>query len=202
MKTNIVGLAVLGFGVLAALIVGILAYQTLAPSGEESRQQQVSKEEIKEFKQTPLFQEGTRALRQQPKPSYERQKKSISEKQIVGSWDTRINEGRALLQLQGGTYRLIIVMDNPAASRWYSNGTYIMQDDILILEPNLKWGPPKSRKYGYRVLSKSKMPVMVSKHKGKMVWQVPGPEANIYVPNYHPLLSLTQDKIAVWGVLK
>ena len=200
LKANILGIAVLGVGVLAVLIVGVLAYRSLSFSAD-GQGAQISREEINAFKEAePIFEEE-QAAEEKPKPTYKRQK-SISERQIVGSWDTQIKGGRALLQLQGGTYRLIIVMDNPAASRWYSNGTYTLQDDLLVLSPNMKWGPPKSKRFGYRVLTRSNMPVMVSKNRGNLVWQVPGPDADIYVPNYHPMLNLTEDKIAVWDVLK
>ena len=199
-KQNKIGFAILGLGVLAALLVGMLAYKTLTDTSSGHQGPEISQEEINAFKQSGAPQEQA-AVRQETRQSYKRQK-SISENQIVGAWDTRINGARVLLQLQKGTYRIIVIYDNPAAARWYSNGTYEMRDDLLILTPNLDWGPPKNSRFGYRVLTRGTMPVAVSKHKGRLIWQVPGPDADIYVPNYHPILSETKDKIAVWRVLK
>lgn len=200
LRINIVGMAILGVGLLAVLLVGVLVYRTLAGPSADNNGVEISREEINSFKQETLS-ESSATSKKQGNASFKRQK-SISEKQVIGSWSTRIQGGRALLQIEGGTYRLIIVMDNPAASRWYSNGRYTLQDDLLMLAPNLAWGAPQSKKYGYRVLTRAKMPVIVSKHKGRLVWQIPGPDADVYVPNYHPLLSQTRDKIAVWSVLK
>lgn len=202
LQGNPLGLVIFGVGIVAVLLVGVLAYQTLVGSPEVGRQDaEVSQEEIRSFKQEEFREQDTSQAQKQKKKSFKRQK-SISEKAITGAWDTRLDEARALLQLKNGTYRLIIVMDNPAESRWYSNGTYTLKSDLLLLVPNLDWGPPKSRKFGYRVLTRSDIPVIVSIYKGKLVWQMPDDDVDVYVPNYHPVLSLVKDKIAVWGVLK
>ncbi len=202
LQGNPLGLGILGVGVLAVLLVGVLAYQTFSGSSDVYEQGiEISEEEKQSFKSEDIQERQVQKPRKEKKKSFKRQK-SITEKQVVGAWDARLNEARALLQIKGGTYRLIIVMDNPAASRWYSNGTYTLKDDLLILSPNMAWGAPKSSKFGYRVLTRGDIPVMVSLYKGKLVWQVPADDADVYVPNYHPVLGLVRDKIAVWGVLK
>ncbi len=201
LKSNVPGVVILGVGLLAVLIVGILAYRTFStPFGEDYQGSQVSEEDIDEFKNTRP-QERKSVVQQEKEKSYRRQK-SISERDITGNWDTRLKEGRALLQMKDGTYRLIMVNDNPASARLFSNGTYKMQDDLVMFYPNMDWGPPKSRKYGYRVLTRSSFPVLVSKYKGKLVWQLPGRDVDVYVPNIHPLLSSTPNDLAVWSVLK
>lgn len=202
LQGNPLGLAILVVGVLAVLIVGGLAYQTLGGSSDVDQQiTEVSQEEIQSLKQ-PVFQEQQSLRAQEEKKQSFKRQKAISENKIIGAWDAQLDKARALLQLKGGTYRLIIVMNNPSESRWFSNGTYTLKDDLLLLVPNMAWGAPKSSKFGYRVLTRGDMPVMVSTYKGKLVWQIPDDDVDVYVPNYHPVLSLVKDKIAVWSVLK
>lgn len=203
-KENIVGVAILAFGVLAIVVVAALAYQRFGGDEEAAvvQRQAVSQEEIRDFKQVEKKQPKRAEKKKEPKkPRFKRQT-SISERDITGAWDGFIDDGRVLLQMQEGVYKMVIIKDNRASPRRYSNGTYTLEKDILVLTPNLDWGPPKSQRYAYRVLTRGSMPVMVSKYKGKMVWQVPGEDADIYVPNYHPILSQVKDKIAVWGTLK
>lgn len=194
LKHNKQGVAVLAVGLIAVLAVSILAIQKFSTNINVSNDTKKSFQEIQ-------AQEFIQKEPPKPKRVFARQK-SISESDIEGSWNARLEEARALLQMRGRTYKLIVVNDNPVEARFYSNGTYILKNDLLVLTPNLEWGPPKSRRYRYNVLMRSNLPVIVSKHKGKLVWQLPGPEADIYVPNFHQILSRTEDDIAVWDVLK
>lgn len=202
--SNKIGLGIVVFGVVAFLFVLNLAYQQFFGSSYTggSSQIEVSREELNAFKQTSLEDETERQPeRQEPAPVFKAQK-SISDKNITGAWDARLNSARALLQIQGGRYQIIIIPDNSASARLYSKGTYTLEDGLLLLVPNLEWGPPKSDRFAYRVLTRADIPVSVSKHSGKLIWQVPGPEVDIYVPTRHPILSETKHKIAVWNALK
>ncbi|MCI5059787.1 MAG: hypothetical protein MRY79_01810 [Alphaproteobacteria bacterium] len=202
LKRNKIGAAILGVGVLTFLFVLYLAYQTFFGVPADDAGPKLSRSEINEFKTLELEDLVQEQPQEQEKPAY-KPKKSITERQMLGNWETRVEEGRALLQLQGGTYRLVIIRDNPAASRWYSNGYYELREGgLLMLKPNLDWGPPKSNKYSYRLLTRAKIPVIASLYKGRLVWQVPGPNVDVYVPNTHPFLSLASNDIAFWKVLK
>ena len=201
--SNKIGLGILIFGVLAFLFVIFLVYQQLFGSSYTggSSNVEVSQEELDSFKQSALTEESVQEEREEAAPVFKAQK-SISDKQITGAWDARLNSARALLQIQGGRYQIVIIPDNSASARLYSKGTYTLEDGLLLLVPNLEWGPPQSNRYLYRVLTRADIPVSVSKHRGKLVWQVPGPEVDVYVPNRHPILSETKHKIAVWSALK
>lgn len=201
--SNKIGLGILVFGVLAFLFVIFLAYQQFFGSSYTggSSNVEITQEELNAFKQSAVTEETAPQKPQEPKPVFQHQK-SISDKQITGAWDARLNSARALLQIQGGRYQIVLIPDNPASARLYSKGTYTLENGLLLLVPNLEWGPPKSNRYPYRVLTRADIPVSVSKHRGKLIWQVPGPEVDIYVPNRHPVLSETQHKIAVWSALK
>lgn len=197
-KSNLIGLGVLGLGVFVLLFVGYVSYQRFGGGGDEIAQNNIDdfKREGRRSSQAP-----NRAAGEKPTTAYKRQK-SISEKQIAETWETLLNEGSALLEIGKGKYRFILMPSDPSSTRSYSNGTYTIKDDIIILEPDLSRGAPESRTHKYKLLTRSKMPLMVAKYKGKLIWQVPPPEVRVYVPPYHPILNRAKDKIVVWSVLE
>ena len=165
---------------------------------DASNQGAISQEEVDAFKNQSV--ESTQSEPEQKKVT--RRKKNIAENEIVGAWDARIDGARALFQLNRGKYKLIIVPDDGYSSRLYSNGNYTLEDDLLTLRPDLSIPAPESQKFSYTILTRSRFPVVVAKHKGRLVWQVPGDEYDVYVPSHHPFLSRAKDKIAIWKVLK
>ncbi|HPF79240.1 MAG TPA: hypothetical protein PLF01_08130 [Alphaproteobacteria bacterium] len=200
-KDNKLGVAILTVGILAVLGVFILIFQTMRPATDSGQGPVLSQDEIQAFKEQSQPVAEVQKAPPHPKKTFKRQK-TVSEEDILGAWDARLDTARAIFQLKNGTYQLVIIPDDPILARYYSNGTYTLKDDLLMLEPNLDWGPPKSQRYVYSVLTRSEMPVSVLKYKGQLIWQLPGSDAGVYVPPYHPVLSEVQDNIAVWNVLK
>ena len=202
-KANLIGVGVLALGVLALLFVGSIAYKKLFGAEDE-----ISQSDIDEFRQAGEERETravNRAAGEKPKQTYKRQK-SISEREIRETWETRFLKGRGLLEIGKGRYRFILIPDNTsntqAKVRYYSNGTYKLEDDIIHLQPDFVIEPPESQNFDYKILTRSKMPVMASKHKGQLIWQVPAADVRVYVPPYHPILNRAKDKIVVWNVLE
>lgn len=197
-KSNLIGFAVLGVGVLVLLLVGYSSYQKFNKSNDA-----ISQNDIDDFKRggDRSSQVPNRAAGEKPKKTYKRQK-SISERQIAQTWETHIKAGRALLEIGKGKYRFILIPSAASKTRYYSHGNYTIQDDIIVLQPDLAWGAPDSTTHEYKLLTRSKMPVMAAKYKGKLIWQVPPPEVSIYVPPYHPILNRAKDKIVVWSILE
>lgn len=199
LKQNKIGVLVLGAGAAFLFLVLYFAYQTFFTVSDGRDGPALSRAEIVGFKQAGLPVEQKEQATQQPSLQ---SRKTITERQLIGDWDSRIDEGRALLQLREGTYRLVIIMDNKAAARWYSNGYYeLSEGGLLVLKPNLDWGAPTGQAQ-YRILTRADMPVIASLYKGRLVWQKPDSNIDIYVPNTHPFLDLIQSKIAFWRVLK
>ena len=196
-QNNKIGVAILGLGLVLFILVAMLAVKKLGGQ-EASNQGAISQEEVEAFKN----QSAESSKQKTEKTKAIKPQKKISESEITGAWDARIEDGRALLQLSKGKYKLIVVPDNKYSSRWYSNGAYSLQKGLLMLRPDLSVPAPDSKKFTYRILTRSKFPVSVAKHKGRLIWQVPSDEYDVYVPNHHPFLSRAKDKIAVWKVLK
>jgi hypothetical protein len=129
---------------------------------------------------------------------------NINEADIVGAWEALFRNHRALIQLKGGYYRLILISNNNTRSRQYSNGRYQIQGNVLILKPDLSIPAPKSKgDIQYRLFTRTDMPMMVGMYKGKQIWQeVDRADIDMYIPNYHPVIGLSKDKVVVWSVLK
>lgn len=159
----------------------------------------LTQEEVDAFKSNSVERSSDQTPAQQP--SYRRQS-SIKESDVTGSWDGRVDEARILLQLTDGNYKIIIVPDNSNLTRSYSYGTYSLEQDLLMLYPDTSLKGPESKHFNYKILTRSKFPIAVSLYKERLIWQVPGKEFDIYVPNYHPVLDLTDKRIVAWKVLK
>lgn len=196
LKKNPLGFVIFGLGVLAFVIVCFFAFNMFNSGNNTKNTGDVSKEEVEEFR-TAQADKKSESKSQQ---SFKRQKK-IKEQEIVGAWDASLGNARALLQLKEGTFRLIVIDRSGFNMRHYINGNYSLEGDILMLDPDVRSLPP-SDKYNYQLLTRASLPAMVSKHKGKMVWQIPDDDADIYVPNNHAILDRVPNKIVVWSVLK
>ena len=196
-RNNKIGFPILGLGVVLFILVAMLVVKKLGGQ-DASNQGVIRQEEVDAFKNQSV--ESVQSAPGQKKIT--RRKKNIAESEIVGAWDTRIKGARALFQLNRGKYKLIIVPDNGYSSRLYSNGNYTLEGDLLMLRPDLSFAAPESQKFSYSILTRSRFPVVVAKHKGRLVWQVPGNEYDVYIPSHHPFLNRAKDKIAVWKVLK
>lgn len=193
-KENLVGFAILVVGVAALLFVAIFAYQKFfSPATEQER------EEIESFRSGNSVNRALGEKTQEEKKSYKRQK-SISEKQIAGLWEIKLEKSKVLLEIGKGRYRMVVLSDGLHRNREYSNGTYTIKNDLIMMVPDLNWGPPKD-KYTYSLLTRAKMPVIAGKYDGKMIWQVPTKDFKIYVPPNHPILDMMNDKTAVWHSL-
>jgi hypothetical protein len=199
-SNNKIGIIVLAIGIVAFFAVAGIAYQKFMMPSEIER---VAEDEARAQapSQAQKRQQQIETAQTISNASVNRQK-DIEKQEIRGTWETRLLEGRALLQIKKNTYQIIVVMDNPAASRWYSNGRYELTEDLLMLKPDMKMRPPEAGRVPYRVLTRSNFPVLVSKQGEKLLWRVPGDDADVYVPNYHPFLNLVKDKISVWSVMR
>ena len=199
-KSNIIGLGVLGLGLLAIIWVGSMAYNSFfgVPSTEEASKRQGNSS--RKISGVPNRAAGERA--QAPIKTYKRQD-SIALRDMAGTWQAKLSKGIALLEIRKSSYRLIVITDKTSLNRSYSNGTIEIDGDIVVLRPNLKLGPPKSKQpYRYRILTRGSIPVAAGKHQGKLVFQSPPDDADIYIPSYNPILSRGLGNIVVWELLK
>lgn len=209
-----VGVVVLGFGVVAvaATIMLALHVRNGAPSAaDKPSPEEIAQQEKEDMTQSLQSMKSEPLEEKQPEVqvSAERQKK-IKEKDIVGLWQTKIDGGKAVLQIENGIYRIIVSFDNKNLERRFSNGTYRMIGDILVLSPRSDWGAPEDKNNpdaanNYRALTGSDFPVLVSRQGGKTIWMgandaedIP---SDVYVPNINPFLTLIQSGVAVWEPL-
>jgi hypothetical protein len=211
------GFVVLGFGVLAVTATLLLALNMrdtgISENSSEVREDKPS-EAAADENMVDTLKSMTQETREPSEPapkvnvSRERQE-NIKESAITGMWQTQIDGGKAVLQIENNVYRIIISFENPNLSRRYSNGTYRLIKDILVFYPNPAWGAPEvpegSPSIDYDALTQSEFPILVSRQRNNLVFIHPDDEmvpSGVYRPSDSPLLSLIETGIAVWEPLR
>ena len=119
----------------------------------------------------------------------------------------RFEGGQSVLQIEGQAYRLIIVFSGRTQERIYSNGVYTLKDGVMMLTPRLDWPPPEDgdgSRISYDSLTVSPFPMLVSKEKGKLIWQHPTfrEAPDIYIPGTNPFLYRVEGHAAIWERLE
>jgi len=193
-KENRLGVIILIIGFFALVTVMAMAFGRLGgqKSAEEFYQSQQGEIIIPPAYIAPVKNE---------KPKYKRQT-DITQDAIQGAWEIKIKNGKALLQINKGLYKIAIIMDGGGLPNLYSVGQYSMRDDLLIFEPNTDYRIAQNEFRGYRILTRSKFSVMVLKKGKKLIFQKPTRDMGVYVPPRHPLLHLTEDNVAEFNLLK
>lgn len=125
--------------------------------------------------------------------------KEVDARSIEGVWEAALNDGKAVIEIKGGTYRLITASEDPfSARRYFSSGRYDLRDKgLLVLEPAADAVPPQDD-YTYSPIYNGQIPVVIGLRDELMVWVAPGVEVKIFVPTVHPFLRLAPEGAAVW----
>ena len=201
MSQQTLGYVIFGFGVLAFLGVGILVYQTyMGPSAGSKIQQQAP---MSLASQGPLSQQGSykkdsgkksktggtgttfAELKAPLEHSGEvlstkeaiKHKKGIRTRHITGSWSAALREAKAILWVDGNSYQLIIDFDYPALASRYSQGTYVLNSGMMLLQPQPEWGKPQNITMQpdkkYNILTRNEFSVLLSRKDNALYWIEP-----------------------------
>lgn len=195
-ESRFIGYLVLGFGTLAVIAMLMIAFG----GGDETAQTQ---EQASLQKELSSIEAPARASEEPEEDKlYLKRQKKIDEGDIQGGWQSMIGEYLAVLQIQKGSFQIIMALPDPQMPRKYFSGTYNILDDLIVLNPQLKWGEPKKpagAKFSYSRLTSSGFPMVVGFENGNMVWQnTPQTEKRMYVPSRSPLLSLGGMDYIIW----
>lgn len=193
-KGNEIGIIILSVGVIAILTMSFFAVKDWFGGDNNSQ------DSIYLAQQSQSENVSTKKAAQKPAQQYKRQS-NIKERQIVGTWQANTQNGRVLLLLKDGQYRMVILPANGSGIKYYSNGGYEMKDDIIKMRPNMK-SPPPQKGGPYRILTRSPFPVAAAIYKNNLIMQAPPSGTGLYVPPNHPLLNNMMDKIAVFSALQ
>lgn len=125
---------------------------------------------------------------------------------MEGDWQSAIGRYTAVLQIRKNVYQLILASPDPAAPRFYSSGTYISREDVIMLYPRNDWpppAPPKGRAISYSKLTRAPFPVIARFDGGSMLWQnVPREEKRVMAPYRSPLFMSEDVAVATWKKLR
>ena len=191
-----IGFLVLGFGILAVVAVGLLALQNSKGVEDTINQQAAQSAE----EQNDLA-EALDGIRDGVRTQQENAIEDADLDTIKGVWETQLVSGKAVIELKKSKYRMIVAGDGESSRRYYSNGTYeIMEDGVLVLTPNLTSRPPQDS-YRYSHVHRGPIPVKIGQQEGYMIWTPPGIQSKVFVPSIHPFLRLASEQIAVWKKL-
>ncbi len=126
--------------------------------------------------------------------------------EIEGAWQAMVGDYTGVLQLQKGSYQIILANPDPVRARLYSSGTYKTLEDILVLTPRLDWPAPTSAQgtaVTYEVFTRGAFPVLVSRSGGKMTWQnPPQSEKRVVVPFKSPVMAVGHVDTVTWQRLE
>ncbi len=202
-ESRFIGYLVLGFGVLAVLTVVVLAMSGRSGLKTETPNSAAVKE-ISGGLSAVLMPDPVKPATPKKELYFKRQP-DIAAASMEGDWQSMIGKYTAVLQLKGGVYQIILANADPAAARLYSQGTYKVQEDVLLLTPRLDWPKPATTQktsVEYQPITRAPFPIIAAIQSGKMLWQnPPQSERRVLVPYKSPLLLNGEADYIVWQKL-
>lgn len=209
-KENRIGAVILLIGLFSFVFVSISALNRFSPSRDGikdgrviyDQEASVQADNFRNVSPQLIKEIEKKQSTDTEKLKFDRQQ-NIQESEIQGAWNLNTDKYRYLIQLSKGQYKLVMIPERGVSgSFYYSVGRYTIQNDLLILNPIKYYEQAEKEFPGYRVLTKSKFPVLVSRKGGSLIMQVPGRAAGVYVPPRHPLLRNMTDQVAVFSKLQ
>ena len=175
-QSELIGYAVLGLGVLALLVVGLMLYARYVPQGE-------TKTAISD----DIHKEG-RAPR-------------LTAENIEGDWQASFLDYTALFQAHNGTFQVVAVRGFPTAPRYYARGTYTLNGAFMTMTPDNQHGSPADEDPQNRYLHLGHRPFTVEirfKDDGQL-WFI-GPADPVYPRKNpaHPLIQFSDKDYILW----
>jgi hypothetical protein len=211
-ESRFVGYLVLGFGVLAVVTVLLLAFGQKGPDVASAPQPEAENvatltQDIQPVPQQTATPQSVPAVSpppvivDTPKPElYYARQPDVDMRAMEGAWQSMIGEYTGVLQIQNGTYQIILATQRPNAPRLYSLGTYSTIEDIVTLTPRLDWPAPASQLgASYEVLTRAPFSLLVGMYKGRLLWQnVPHSEDRVLTVSRSPLFLDNSVNYIVW----
>lgn len=175
-QSQLIGYAVLGFGILALLVVGVMAWSRFAPQhGTES----VGADEIHKEGRAPR----------------------LTAENIEGDWQASFLDYTALFQAHAGTFQVLALRAFPTAPRYYARGTYTLNGAFMTMTPDNSLGSPADEDPQNRYLHLGHRPftVEVRFKDGGQLWFV-GPTDPVYPRKNpaHPLIQFSDKDYILW----
>lgn len=199
-ESKFIGYIVLAFGVLAVVAVLMLAFMGRAPNMDVPAPD-VKKAEAISAKSTALIQ-APKVIPEKKEYTlpFERQP-GFDKASMDGNWQTMIGMFTSVLQMNQGVYQVILAGDDPYMPRYYSSGTYTVEEDIIKFEPNRKWPKPVTKSGGgnYQTITRAPFNMMTAMYEGKMLWaNIPPSEIRARRMAKPPLFMSEDVEYVVW----
>lgn len=199
-ESKFIGYIVLAFGLLAVVAVLMLAFMGRSPDTDVA---------VPDVKKTEAIRGNSTALIQAPKVIPEKRVYNLPFKRqpdfnkasMDGNWQTMIGIFTSVLQMNQGVYQVILAGDDPYMPRYYSSGTYTVEEDIIKFEPQRSWPKPITKSGGgnYQVITRAPFNMMTAIYDGKMLWaNIPPDEIRAVRIAEPPLFMSESVDYVVW----
>lgn len=217
-ESRFVGYLVLGFGLLAVIAVLVLAFSNSGdgnapvannapgPSAAATAQTPTPALLPRDLVNDLSSLESRRAKTQDGGRDlfFERTPK-FDASAMEGDWQAMIGNYTAVLQIRKNVFQIILASSDPNAPRYYSSGTFTVNEDILMLVPQQDWPPPASASanISYAKLTRGSFPIIARFEGGKMLWQnPPESEKRVSGPYTSPIFMAEKTRLATWQKIK
>ncbi len=229
-ESEFIGYLVLGFGILAVIAVLLIAVNRFGGSEGKPQLQQAQSESVNPQTVQPPVTTNTKEThnriaqdllggiqsppekpKAQTRPAakkdlYFTRQPNLKPESIAGAWQAMIGSSTAVLQINAGTYQIVLADPKEYSRRLYSSGTYKILDDMVVLSPRMDWSaptPPVGTDVFYQSITTAPFPVMVGMKGGRMLWQnPPSTETRVYVPRSMPLMQNHTQGFITWQRVK
>lgn len=204
-ESKFIGYLVLGFGLIAVIAVLLLAFMgnnpdtDVAQPGAEQVQKIATNMEARFAPPPPAA----------PKPKVElhfKRQPDFKASQMEGNWQATIGTFTAVLQINKNVYQVILVSANqPEMPRFYSSGSYTVQEDMIVFTPRVDWPQPvtQNKSITYQRITRAPFSMISAFYEGKMLWQNPPPdETRVLRMANTPLFMSEKVDYVVWQKMK
>ncbi len=199
-EAKFIGYIVLGFGLVAVVAVLLLAYAGRSPDTDVV---------VPDAKRAEAIGGKSTALIQAPKvipqkTAYKlpfKRQPDFDKSSMDGNWQTMIGMFTSVLQMNQGVYQVILAGDDPYMPRYYSSGTYTVEEDIIKFEPQRSWPKPMTKSGGgnYQIITTAPFNMMTSMYDGKMLWANIPPDEIRAIRIAEPPIFLSENiEYVVW----
>ncbi len=199
-ESKFIGYVVLAFGILAVVAVLMLAFMNRGPNTDVPLPD-AKKAEAIGAKSTALI----KAPKVVPeKPAYSlpfKRQADFNKASLDGNWQTMIGMFTSVLQMNQGVYQVILAGDDPYMPRYYSSGTYTVEEDIIKFKPERRWPKPITKSGGgnYQMITRAPFNMMTAISDGKLLWANIPPGETRATRIAEPPLFMSEDvEYVVW----
>lgn len=200
-ESKFIGYLVLGFGLIAVIAVLLLAFMGNNPDTDVAQPSQEQTKNISTNMEARFTAPPPIASKPKVELHFKRQP-DFKAVQMEGNWQATIGTYTAVLQVNKNVYQIILVSNaQPGMPRFYSSGSYKVQEDMIVFTPRVDWPQPatQNKSIVYQRITRAPFSMISAFYEGKMLWQnLPPDETRVLRLANTPLFMSENVDYVVW----